>query len=192
MMLEPRKRTAHIFCYNDGMRDRALELLGSNMNPSMTASILGCSEGLISQYMSDEGFATQVAQRRLKNLQATIQRDNKWDNIEDMLLDKLKDLIPMMFDPMKIIRLVHTANVAKRRGAISNLDPTTTPQTVVPLVVPVNVAVQFMLNGNNEVIDVGGRSLTPMTQTGVMSELKKLRELKSNDDSRQISSVFQK
>jgi hypothetical protein len=69
---------------------------------------------------------------------------------------------------------------------MGNIDPTTTPQTVVPLVVPVNVAVKFLLNGNNEVIDVGGRSLTPMTQTGVMT---KLRELK-NDDSRQVSQML--
>lgn len=164
------------------MRDRAMELLGSNMTPSMTASILGCSEGLISQYMGEEEFATEVTKRRLKTLQATIQRDNKYDNAEDALLDKLKDLIPSMFDPLKILRAIQVINGAKRRGAMGNIDPTTTPQTVVPLVVPVNVAVQFLLNGNNEVIDVGGRSLTPMTQTGVMT---KLRELK-NDDSRQV------
>lgn len=164
------------------MRDRAMELLGSNMTPSMTASILGCSEGLISQYMGEEVFATEVTKRRLKTLQGAIQRDNKYDSAEDLLLDKLKDLIPMMYDPFKILRAIQVINGAKRRGAAGNIDPTTTPQTVVPLVVPVNVAVQFVLNGNNEVIDVGGRSLTPMTQSGVMT---KLRELK-HDDSRQV------
>jgi hypothetical protein len=93
-----------LFAILHSMRDRAMELLGSNMTPSMTASILGCSEGLISQYMGEEEFATEVTKRRLKTLQATIQRDNKYDNAEDALLDKLKDLIPSMFDPLKILQ----------------------------------------------------------------------------------------
>ena len=45
-------------------RQHALQLLGQGVAPSQAAAALGVSESQISQYLSDEDFAAELAAQR--------------------------------------------------------------------------------------------------------------------------------
>ena len=134
---------------------KALELLGAGFDPSVVASACGVSPSRISQLLSREDFAEVVAIKRYEALQKNNLRDQKYDNLEDELLDRLEKSLAMVFDPLKLARLLMVVNGAKRRGAatpesISQRAPTAT------LNVPTLLINHFSttLNVNNQVVQV--------------------------------------
>ena len=96
---------------------RALSLLGQGLGAEIVASAVGVTVSRISQLLSDPEFSAQVAHLRYENLAKHNQRDNKYDVMEDDLLDKMKDLIPMMYKPFEVLKAIQIINQAKRRGA---------------------------------------------------------------------------
>lgn len=155
------------------VEDKILELLGAGLGPAVVASTLGITESRISQLLAQEAFATKVIAARLARVKGTVDRDNKWDKIEDALLEKLENIIVFIADPMKIIRMLQVVNAAKRRGAgAMEGQGAASAGTIVQITGPARVLMQFITNGNNEVIDVNGRSLVPMQSKAVMEQLK--------------------
>jgi len=149
--------------------DRALTLLGQGIAPEMVASALGVTPSRISQLVSDPEFAAQVADLRFKNLSRHNERDNKYDSLEDTLLEKLEDVIPYMVQPMAILKAIATLNAAKRRGS-SAPESTINQSTVVNLILPTQVLQQFSLNSANQVIKAGEQELITV-QSGRMKNL---------------------
>ncbi len=159
------------------MEDKVLELLGAGYKPPMVASILGITESRISQLLAVDSFASKVLAMRLSRAKGTIDRDTKWDKIEDALLKKFEDVIVFMNDPLKLLRALQVVNAAKRRGAgTSDASEAGMTGTIVQINAPKNVVMQFITNGNNEVVEVGGRSMVPMASKKVMEELKRQTE----------------
>lgn len=156
------------------MEERVLELLGAGYKPPMVASILGISESRISQLLADDSFASKVLALRLSRAKGTIDRDNKWDKIEDTLLKKFEDAIVFMNDPLKLLRTLQVVNAAKRRGAgTADSGEAGMTGTIVQISAPKNVVMNFITNAQNEIIEVGGRSMVPMASKKVMEELKR-------------------
>ena len=94
--------------------------------------------------------------------------------MEDDLLDKMKDLIPLMFKPFEVLKAIQVINQAKRRGA-SSPDAITAQQTVVQLIMPTQIFNSFTkqdltLNINNQVIKAGQQDLITV-QSGAMDKL---------------------
>lgn len=167
------------------MEERILELLGAGYKPPMVASVLGISESRISQLLAVDSFASKVLAMRLSRAKGTIDRDNKWDKIEDALLKKFEDVIVFMNDPLKLLRALQVVNAAKRRGAGSaDSSEAGLTGTIVQINAPKNVVMQFVTNANNEVIDVNGRSMVPMASKKVMEELKRQTNGVTYDDER--------
>lgn len=158
-----------------GNESRALELLGSGISPVQTAAALGISESRISQLLSEETFATAVAQKRFTLLQANNARDSKYDAIEDALLDKLRDVLDYMVRPMEIIRALTLINSAKRRGS-SAPEVMHNQQTVVNLVMPTQIINKFTVNTHNQVIKTEDRNLITIQSSALQNKLKALKE----------------
>lgn len=148
---------------------RALKLLGDGFLPAQVAAAIGVSESRISQLLSDESFSQQVAALRYKTLAAHTDRDSRYDSLEDALLKKLEGSLSMLFDPMKIAKLLQVINGAKRRG-VSAPEQIQTSQTVVQLNMPTQIYQQFVTNVNNQVIKAGAQELITV-QSGKMNEL---------------------
>jgi hypothetical protein len=140
--------------------ERALSLLGAGLAPVTVAATLGVSESRISQLMSDENFASEVTSIRYQSLLKHNERDNKYDSLEDELLKKMEDLIPLMHRPMEVLRAMQVLNGAKRRGQATP-DSIHSKQEVIQLVVPIQIINQFKSKSNqqNQVVSVGGQSL---------------------------------
>ena len=136
-----------------GNAGRILELLGNGLSPEIVATAAGVSPSFISQLLSTEEFATQVTALRFKNLQEDTARDKRYGKIEDELLNKMEDLLPMMYKPMEVLRAITVINGAKRRGA-SAPETQHINNTVVNLVMPRTILQQFITNANNQVVEV--------------------------------------
>lgn len=148
---------------------QALELLGAGANPVQVASALGVSESLISQFLSQDSFAKQVAERRFTNLLKHNKRDSALDALEDALIKKLENIIPYMHKPQEIIHAFTRINQAKRRGS-SAPEHTHTQNTVINLTLPVQILRQVQVNAANQVIRAGNQELITV-QSGRLPQL---------------------
>lgn len=164
---------------NTSTESRALTLLGQGIPASVVAATCGVSESRISQLISDPVFAAQVAELRFSSLQKHNERDSKYDTMEDALIDKLKDLMPLMMRPMEVLKAIQVINAAKRRGA-SAPDSITQQQTFINLNIPTTLIQKFQINSNNHVIQAGEQTLLTL-QSG--SLLQKIKE-QQNDSTR--------
>jgi hypothetical protein len=155
---------------------RALALLGAGVGPENVANATGVSISRISQLLSDETFAAQVAELRFENLQKHNLRDSEYDSLEDDLIERLKDLIPLMLRPMEVLKAIQVINAAKRRGA-STPEAITAQQTVVPLVLPTVIINKFTTNTYNQVVQTGEQNLVTMQSGTLMDRLKESKGL---------------
>lgn len=155
---------------------RALALLGQGLGPEMVASAIGVSISRISQLLSETDFAAAVADLRFKNLSKHNERDNRYDLLEDQLIDKMNDLMPFMVRPMEVARVLQIINTAKRRGA-SAPESITNQQTVVNLIMPTQVYQKFTVNTMNQVVQAGQQQLITV-QSGQMANLLDRAKLK--------------
>lgn len=161
--------------------DRALSLLGQGCGPELVASAIGVSVSRISQLLSTPEFAEKVAELRFASLVKHNERDQRADRIEDMLLEKLENVIPYITDPMKLVAAYTRINAAKRRGA-SSPDAISTQTQVVALNIPSVVIQQHIkqditVNINNQVIKAGNQDLVTVQSAQMESLLNKSKSL---------------
>jgi hypothetical protein len=155
--------------------DRALALLGSGIAPETVAASLGVSASRISQLLSDESFASRVAELRYESLAKHNMRDSSYDSLEDALIEKMQDCIPLMHRPMEILKAISVINAAKRRGQ-STPESIIEKQAIINLTVPVQIINKFQTNLQNQVIKAGDQSLLTM-QSGTLAAKSKEKEL---------------
>jgi hypothetical protein len=146
--------------------ERAMILLGTGLGPEIVANATGVSVSRISQLLSDPEFASGVSELRFQNLQKHNERDNKYDALEDRLLDQLEQVLPMCHKPMELSRMLQTINGAKRRGASA---PTEVHNTavVVSITLPSVIVQKFTTNVNNQVISAGTQDLVTVQSSAM-------------------------
>lgn len=157
-----------------GTKARALELLGDGIASNIVAQTLGVSESYISQLLADELFLKGVVERRYEHLARHNKRDAEYDKLEDDLLERLKATLPMLFDPMKIAKVLATVNAAKRRGQ-STPDSISQQNVVVNLTLPTAVIDRFSVTKdiNNQIIEAGEQKLVTIQSGTLLDRVKK-------------------
>jgi len=153
----------------DPTTSKALTLLGQGLPAVAVAAALGVTESRISQLVSDPSFSAQVAELRFANLSKHSSRDAEYDSLEDQLLEKMKDLLPLMYKPMEVLKAISVINAAKRRGA-SAPETLTSQSSVVQLIMPTQILQQFTTNIHNQVIKTGETDLVTI-QSSAMKKL---------------------
>lgn len=149
--------------------ERALALLGAGVPPEQVAPAVGVTVSRISQLLSDPEFTAKVANLRFEALSKHNERDSKYDSIEDRLVDKLSDLLPLMMRPMEVLKAIQVINTAKRRGQ-SAPDHITNQQVVVSITMPTTIINKFVVNGNNQVIQAGNQELLTIQSGSLLKE----------------------
>lgn len=157
-----------------GTKARALELLGDGIASNIVAQTLGVSESYISQLLSDELFLKGVVEKRYEHLARHNKRDAEYDKIEDDLLERLKATLPMLFDPMKILKAISVINAAKRRGQ-STPESISQQNVVVNLTLPTAVIEKFSVTKdiNNQIIEAGEQKLITIQSGNLLERVKK-------------------
>lgn len=156
---------------------RALELLGSGAAPEQVAAACGVSVSRISQLLSDTEFAAAVADLRFQSLSKHNTRDSEYDNMEDALLERMKNLLPLMMRPMEVLRAISVINAAKRRGASAPSQVTQSGATVVNITLPQIIVDRFtnariVTNSDNQVVKAGEQDLVTMQSGTLFKQVK--------------------
>lgn len=149
--------------------DKAVTLLGQGFLPTQVASAVGLTVSRISQIASDPNYAREIAELKFNSLAKHNARDEVADDVEDVLLAKLKETVPLLYRPMEIAKVYSVVNAAKRRGQSSS-DNTAAPNPVVPIVMPTFIVNHFTKNINNQVVMAGDQPLTTI-QPHALSKL---------------------
>jgi len=153
-----------------GVEEKAINLLGSGVSAEQTASALGVSPSRIAQLLAEKYFADKVSELRYQNLQRHNTRDNAYDSLEDMLLEKLERAIPLLIRPESILKAMQVVNGAKRRGC--NAPQTVTNQlNVVALSLPAVIAQRFQTNLDNQVVRAGEQDLLTMPSGNLLKQV---------------------
>ena len=154
----------------DGIKGKILTMLGNGLSNEIVATAVGVSPSYISQLLSEEAFAMQVTELRFNNLQKHTERDNSYDTIEDQLIEKMRDLLPMMYRPMEVLRAIQVINAAKRRGA-SAPEQVTINNTVINLNLPKHQMQKFIQNSQGQVVQAGEQTLLTMNSNALLSKI---------------------
>jgi hypothetical protein len=165
-----------------GTKEKALELLGAGIASSLVAQSIGVSEGYISQLLADEDFLKQVVERKFQHLQKHNARDAAYDTAEDTVLKALQSQLGMIFDPMKLAKILQVLNAAKRRGAASP-DAVTQQSTVITLIMPTKIVERFSVvkDVDNRIIEAGDQKLVTMQSGTLMDRLRAKNSLTQNE-----------
>lgn len=159
------------------VEERALTLLGQGIDPRLVASAVGVTVSRISQLVSDPIFASRVSELRYRHLAKHNERDNRYDALEEQLIERMEGLLPMMYKPMEILKAISVINGATRRGAStpeSILEQKETVSLTMPTVVLQQFNTNFVVNVNNQVVKAGDQELVTV-QSVRMQDLLKTR-----------------
>lgn len=150
---------------------RALALLGNGIGPEQVAQAVGLTASRISQLLSDEHFAAQVAELRFEALSRHNERDSAYDSLEDELIEKMRDCLPLMVRPQEVLRAIQVINAAKRRGfsAPTNI---TEQHTIINLIMPTSILSEFSINANNQVVQAGDQPLVTIQSGTLLNKIK--------------------
>jgi hypothetical protein len=149
------------------LREQISEMLGNGLPAGAVAAAVGCDDSYVSQLLADEDFAAGVSAKKLSRLQAYSTRDNKYDQIEDKLLERLDQTLPMLMRPAEITAVLAKINAAKRRGTVG-VEGVVSQQQLVTLHMPVKLVQKFSTNIQQQVIDVGGQSLVTISPQSLL------------------------
>jgi hypothetical protein len=163
--------------------DRALKLLGAGVSPEQTAIALGVSPSRISQLVNDPEFSAKVAEKRFESHTKLNDIDERYEDIEIRLQEKLKDMLTWMTNPGQVLAAIRVINGTQRRGQKS-VEAAQEQRQTVSLNMPTMILQNFTLNVNNQVIKAGDQELITV-QSHKMKEL--LNESRKEPNHEQIS-----
>lgn len=157
------------------MLETIVRYLVQGVDQKEIASIVGCSEGYVSQVKErkDYDLLVEEAKRSIKITEQQAVRVIKYEDLEDKILAKLTDDLPFAeySEVMKLMEILHRRKAPAGGGANITINNNTQNndnriQSVV-LQLPQAAVPEIRLNTQNEVIGIGSDSLAPMSATNV-------------------------
>ena len=145
--------TASTSAASKATRARALELLGQGLGTSVVASALGVTDARVSQLLAEQGFAEEVQKLRFDSLQKSTSLDSSYTELEEALIGKLENVLPLINKPRDLLQAINVVNGAKRRGQDSP-DSAAISAKVVQLSLPPALQQMFVTNVFNQVVEV--------------------------------------
>lgn len=157
------------------MQEAIVKLLAQGLSQAQVASVVGCSEGYISQVVSKEGIAELIEEQRGKVVveAETKTREKRYLSLEDRILEKLENDTPFAEykEVTKLLEILH-----RRKDPLPKLVQSNTQiNNTVVLQIPQAAVPEIQLNENREVIGINNSSLAPLGAQGVKSLFLKMK-----------------
>lgn len=143
-------------------RDQISKFLSLGLPQSAIAAKLSVSPGLVSQIANEEEIKQKVTQAQLAFLDAATERDQRYNELEDELLEKAKKALPTIYKPQDIMRALLAINKAERRGASSQQMAEILAKkdtAVIELELPERLRTKLIKSHTREVVEINGRKL---------------------------------
>lgn len=151
------------------LEERVIALLAAGVIPAKVAEICDITPARVSQLMDSTEFKDQLLEAKFSQATQYTNLDQKLNTLEEKILDGLDKTVGMVFDPMKLARMLQVVNGAKRRGT-GSLGEGLDEQPIVPLILPTKIVNTFIVNQVNQVVQAGGEDLITI-QPSRMKEL---------------------
>jgi hypothetical protein len=160
-----------------GVAGRILNLMKAGVTKQeMLAKAVGCSPAYVAQLLSEEDFQVQVAADVKAGIERSLEIDETYDKIERKLVEKLATMSDMFITPEQVMRALRLVNEANRKTQTAR--PMQTDDTpgrtgnVVKLILPVVIKNQFVVNPNNEVVQVDDRDMVTLNSQSISTLVK--------------------
>lgn len=154
------------------MKEQIERLLGRGLSQVVVANAVGCTEGYISQLLAEEDFAGRVAAMKLAIVEKDSSRGQLVNEIKDELLAKTKRALPMLLRPQEIIAALKVIDGLKCGDSASGVATGTGgTQQIVQVNLPTIIMQNFIKNSQNEIVEVGGRSLATLSPMALKNML---------------------
>ena len=166
------------------MKDRIKEYLISGLKPADICSIVGCSPGYISQLWKDPSFKSAVEEGMLNNAPpAETVLDHKYESLEHTLVTRMKEeaVGADLGTLSRALDSVTRSREARTKARIPALAAgNTTNVQVVTISIPAHAlaAPKMNLNNKNEVIEIDGRPMAPLSAEGVRNLFNQIQQSK--------------
>jgi hypothetical protein len=147
-------------------KERLLKYLVAGATQAQAASALGLSESYVSDLHSEDGFKAELAARKLANLEQHITVDNTIRSVESAAITKLKTLLPMVMDPMKVLAIFKVANSARSSQQV-NQNPTVAATTIVNLQLPTAILQTYKSDSMGKIISIGETPMVTLQSANV-------------------------
>lgn len=156
-----------------GVALRAMNMLANGATQKEAALALGVTESLVSQFMAEADFQSQLHDKIAKNMLDAQEIDNNYVETERVLSKRLREQSNLMFNPDSVLRTLKFVNEAKKKvaanfGAQPHVDGGN-GQKVLPvvLVLPQVVQREFVLNPNNEIVAIDDQPLVTLNSNSL-------------------------
>lgn len=145
------------------IRDRAVALLGQNIQQSLVAAAIGVTDGYISQLLQEPEVLLEIAKAKAAGLESAIAKDATIESLEKDALGVIKAKLTWTKSALEAARIFQILNNAKKATQDAPGDGTAGMQIVqINLPAAARTSIQIQLNSNNQVIEVQGRSMAPL------------------------------
>lgn len=179
-------------------RKHIAKLLALGASPKEVAQEVGISPSHLSQLMAEESFSELLSEMKSivaigndlseENLSEAAIRsqihqgmDDLWDELEQLSLSKLMDNVKMglVTKSGELLQLATLANKATRKKGVSLRDEEVSNKNIVQLnisnvLISKGSTVATVLNSNNQVIEVAGRTIINESKDRILSRLQEL------------------
>jgi len=146
-----------------------LSALRSGFTETQIAEALNVTPSAVAQVIDAHDLRAEAAKNsRFESI------DNKWNSLEEKILERLEKTYKSVQDPMKLTRMLQVINGAKRRSLAEGKSLQADGARLVQLNLPERVQLAVSFNLNNEVIEINGRNLTTAQPARVLKEAQEL------------------
>lgn len=162
-------------------QEKIRDLLAAGVSQTQVAHAIGVDDSYVSQLMADEEFRTQVQDQRAKTAGAAVAADQEVESIEAIAREKIRKLLLVETNLMKVLQVYKTMNGADRKFASASASGMPAGTTV-NIQLPQQAAIQFKLSSTKEVIEIEGRALATLPSHQVEKRLRELRAVQLVQD----------
>lgn len=171
-----------------GQAARIMKLLGHGLTDAEASRAVGCDASYISQLKAEDDFMIQVNELITQNFEQDTKIAKNYREIEEKMSERLLGNTAHLFDTDKILRTLKFVAEQNRKVTPSNGSNGSGPNggnhlDVAILVLPSQVAAQFVKNPMGEVVSIDGTALVtlPSAQMSKLAENTKLNSPKLID-----------
>lgn len=172
-----------------GVAARILKFMCGGATPTQAASACGVDESYVYSLAREEDFQAQIAEKLSKDFELAAQIDENYNEVEKVLSKRLRDVIGYMTNADQIARILKTISaIPKKIQAKVPLNSDSGAGAVAPvsLLLPIVAKNVFIVNPNQEVVQLNGKDLVTLNSKSMDSLLQEKRERVTIEQSKPV------
>lgn len=167
-------------------KEQAIALLSQGLSTSQVAAACGVSDSYISQLKAEPETQEAIQQASASATMVDMAFDNRLESAESLALERIEKTLAFanMGQALSAFRIL---NAAKKRKDAS-LTPSQSVTVNVSLTLPAQASARYVVNTNNEIVEVEGKTMATATPKSLDLLLATRANAVSTDTAKQLAS----